>query len=108
MKTVAALAFAAVLLVSCSADTAPAQESSDTPQARRATKALNIPESQGYAADIQDKSSSAFSDFREQRMNFVSRLQQRGRSDIIPVARSGDAPAVKPRIKNGQRCRSAA
>jgi hypothetical protein len=57
----------------------------DTPEARRTTQALNILEAQGLAAGLEDKSASAFRDFREQGKTFVATLPQDGHVFTVMV-----------------------
>ncbi len=63
----------------------PARAAGDTPQARRATQALNILEAQGFAAGLQDRSFEAFNDFQEQGRDFVATIRQNGRTFVVLV-----------------------
>jgi hypothetical protein len=64
---------------------APAKTTGDTPQARRTTRALNLLEAQGFAADLQEKSASAFRDFHEQGKGFIATVSQKGRNYVVTV-----------------------
>lgn len=57
----------------------------DTPEARRATDALNLLESQGYGADLQERSTRAFADFRQHGSDFVATIVQKGRDFTVTV-----------------------
>lgn len=57
----------------------------DTPEARRTTLALNILESRGYCADLQQKSASAFVAFHAQDNDFVATVSQNGYSFNVTV-----------------------
>ncbi len=59
--------------------------SADTPQARRATDALNLLEAQGYCADLQEKQPSAFAEFRQQGSDFVATIAQKDRRYTVTV-----------------------
>jgi len=62
------------------ADSAQSKSTGDTPEARRATDALNILEAKGYCSGISENSLSAFTDFAPQGENFVAHVSQNGRS----------------------------
>lgn len=80
MKRCAALAFLVALLVSSAALAAPLTKAADdTPEAHRATRALNILEAQGYAAGLQDNSFTAFRDFHAQGKDYIATVRQNGR-----------------------------
>lgn len=57
----------------------------DTPEARRATNALNILESQGYCADLQTKSASAFDQFLPEGNDYMAQLHQSGQQFTVRV-----------------------
>jgi hypothetical protein len=82
MKRYAVCASLAVVL---SAGPSFAASTGDTPEALRATQALNILESQGFAADLQDRSASAFADFRQRGKDFIATVSQKGRSFVVIV-----------------------
>ena len=57
----------------------------NTHEARRATDALNILESQGYCAGLQEKSKGAFANFRQHGNDFVAKIRQKGRDFTVTV-----------------------
>ena len=64
---------------------AAAKATGDTPEAQRATRALNLLEAQGFAADLEERSHSAFLDFRQQGKDFVATIIQKGRTFVVIV-----------------------
>lgn len=86
MKRYASLAFLSTLLLATTARAAtPAREPGDTPQSRRATRALNLLEAHGWAAGLQDKSFTAFQSFTEQGKDFAATVVQRGKRFVLIV-----------------------
>ena len=86
MKHGAAIAVLAVLISSTVVHAAaPKREAGDTLEARRATKALNIRESRGFAAGVEEKSRNAFADFRAHGKDFVATIVQHGRTFVLLV-----------------------
>jgi hypothetical protein len=86
MKRYAAFAFLAVMACAdASLAATPAKPTGDTAQARRATRALNLLEAEGFAADLQDKSASAFRDFHEEGKVFTATVSQKGRDFAATV-----------------------
>ncbi len=59
--------------------------SGDTPQARRATDALNLLEARGYCSDLQEKKPSAFAEFRPQGDDFAATIVQKDRRYTVTV-----------------------
>ena len=57
----------------------------NTQEARRATDALNILESRGYCAGLQERSKDAFADFRQHGNDFVAKITQKGRDFTVTV-----------------------
>lgn len=57
----------------------------DTPEARRATNALNILESQGYCAGLQTKSASAFDQFLPEGNDYTAQIRQNGQQFTVRV-----------------------
>jgi hypothetical protein len=86
MKRYAALAFLATLFLATTAmAAAPDRHTGDTPQARRATRALNLLEAKGWAAGLEDKSFGAFQSFTEQGNDFAATVVQHGRRFVLIV-----------------------
>lgn len=86
MNRPTAVSLLAILAVSATAITGTAARAQgDTPEARRTTKALNILESQGFAAGLQDKSFGAFRDFHKQGDQYVATVTQNGRTFVLLV-----------------------
>lgn len=57
----------------------------DTPEAHRATNALNILESQGYCADLQTKSANAFDRFLPEGDDDTAQIRQSGQRFTVRV-----------------------
>lgn len=86
MKRYAAIvSFVAILAAGLVIGAASAREPGDTPAARRATKALDILEAQGYAAGLQDRSLGAFQNFRPKGNNYEATIKQNGQSFVVIV-----------------------
>ncbi len=86
MKRKAGLAvLVAILTAATMIGAASARMTGDTPAARRATKALDILEAQGYAAGLQDKSFEAFQNLRPVGTNYEATIEQNGHSFVVIV-----------------------
>jgi hypothetical protein len=64
---------------------ATAKAAGDTPEAQRTTHALNILAAQGFAADLQEKSHSAFLDFHQLGNEFAATVAQRGGPSFVAI-----------------------
>jgi hypothetical protein len=58
----------------------PLKSTGDTPEARRATKALNLLEAHGFGRSIEERQRNSFQDFHQLNNNFVATVQQNGRT----------------------------
>jgi len=85
MRHHAALVFLVAVFAGAVIGIGPAKAGGDTPAARRATKALDILEAQGYAAGLSDKSFGALQNFRQQGKDYVATIGQSGRSFVVTV-----------------------
>jgi hypothetical protein len=63
----------------------PSKVAGDTPEARRATKALNLLEVQGFGGTIEERRRNSFQDFRQLDNNFAATILQNGRTFTVVV-----------------------
>jgi hypothetical protein len=85
MNRVALTVIAVIVAAGAVSSIAAARANGDTPEARRATRALNLLEAQGYAAGLPDKSFGAFRDLRPHGKDFEATIEQNGLTFVVIV-----------------------
>jgi hypothetical protein len=82
------------------ATSAIAKTAGDTPKAQRATHALNILAAQGFAADLQEKSRSAFANFHQQGKDFAATVAKRGVPTFVVMVDPDTGESEAPGLMN--------